>query len=315
MKEKLLVVAGPTAVGKSELAIKLAHHFNGEIISGDSIQVYRGLDIGTAKIKPEQMQGITHHLIDIHEPDYYYSVAEFQASAQELITQINARGHLPIIVGGTGLYIKAVIDNYNLPEIERNTEFRQQLAELSKEELYSQLQQYDPETAKRLHINDRKRVARAVEVYLLHGKSMSQLHAEQKSLRQTNYNYLLIGLTMERAKLYERINERVKLMVDEGLIEEVRGLALAGYDHTYNSMQGIGYKEVLQHLSGELTLAETIDKIQQATRNFAKRQLSLFRANPEINWFDLSNYYQAGDSAILATICSFIEKYFDENVV
>ncbi len=309
MKEKLLVIVGPTAVGKSELAIKIAQGFNGEIISGDSIQVYRGLDIGTAKVKVEQMQGITHHLIDIHDPDYTYSVAEFQRSAQRLITEINERARLPIIVGGSGLYIKSITENYHLPKIETNLKLREQLEKLSKEELYAQLQQSDLETAKRLHINDRKRIIRALEIYQQLGKSMNQLQTEQRNLQQAKYHQLIIGLTMERAKLYERIDERVKLMFEQGLVEEVRGLALAGYDSTYNSMQGIGYKETLQYLDGELTLAETVEKIQQATRNFAKRQLSLFRANPKFKWFDLTNYYETGDSAVFATIYSLIAKH------
>jgi tRNA dimethylallyltransferase len=309
MREKLLVVVGPTAVGKSELAIKLAQRYNGEIISGDSIQVYKGLDIGTAKIKPEQMDGIVHHLIDIHEPDYYYSVADFQTAAQQLITEINQRGRLPIIVGGTGLYIKAITENYQLPEIETNLELRQQLAALSREELYADLLKYDPETAERLHINDQKRVIRALEIYHQLGKPLSQFHAEQKIRQQTEYHQLLIGLTMERSKLYERINQRVNLMIEQGLVTEVEMLKLAGFDSSHNSMQGIGYKEMLQHLAGELTLTETVAKIQQATRNFAKRQLSLFRANPEIKWFDLTNFYENGDSSIFITIYSLIDEY------
>lgn len=311
MKEKLLVVIGPTAVGKSELAIQLAQRYEGELISGDSIQVYRGLDIGTAKVKPAQMQGITHHLIDIHEPDYYYSVAEFQDSARKLITEINQRGHLPIIVGGTGLYINAVIENYNLPEIQTNPALRHELAKLSKEELYAQLQHYDSETAGRLHINDQKRIIRALEVYHQLGKSMSQLRTEQKNLQHANYDQLLIGLTLERAKLYERINKRVELMIEQGLVEEVRKLMLVGYNQNHNSMQGIGYKEILQHLNGELTLAEAVDKIQQATRNFAKRQMSLFRSNPEIKWFDLTNYHESGDSSVFASINSLIDDYLN----
>jgi tRNA dimethylallyltransferase len=312
MREKLLVIVGPTAVGKSKIALKIAKRFNGEIISGDSIQVYRGLDIGTAKITTAEMQGIRHHLIDIHDPDYYYSVAEFQRSAKQLITEINQRGCLPIIVGGTGLYIKAITENYNLPELTADLKLREELSKLSKEELYNQLCQHDPVTAKRLHPNDQKRIIRALEVYHQLGKPISQLIAEQQTSRENelSYDQLIIGLDLKRQLLYERINKRVESMIEQGLVSEVESLKFAGYDEKYNSMQGIGYKEVLRHLAGESTLAEAVVMVQQATRNFAKRQLSLFRANDSINWFDLTEYHEKHDETILDTIYSLIAKRF-----
>lgn len=307
MKEKLLVIVGPTAVGKSELALELAHRLNGEIISGDSIQVYRGLDIGTAKIKAEEMQGIPHHLIDIHEPDYYYSVADFQQAAKRLITEINERGRLPIIVGGTGLYIKSITENYQLPKLEANQVLRDELDQLSRDDLYEELRVHDPLTAERLHPNDRKRIIRALEIYYELGIPMSQLLAEQQAANaETGYDLTIIGLDLDRPLLYERINDRVEAMIAEGLLEEVRALQLAGFDESYNSMQGIGYKEMLRHLAGELTLAETVAAVQQATRNFAKRQLSLFRANPKIEWFDLTAHYQGKDDQLIDTIYSLI---------
>lgn len=291
MKQNLLVIVGPTAVGKTSLSIEIAKQFNGEIISGDSMQIYKGMDIGTAKIKAEEMQGVPHYLIDYYYPDHYFSVAEFQEVATQKIAEINKRGKLPIIVGGTGLYIKSVTHQYNFSEATADEEYREYLISYlekeGKDALYQKLVTIDPLTAMKLHQNDVKRIIRALEVYHSTGKTMSQLLELQN--RDTPYNLLIIGLTMDREKLYKRINERVDKMLELGLIDEVKGLLDKGYDESYNSMQGIGYKEVIQYLRGEIDYETTVALIKQGTRKYAKRQLSWFRQMPEINWFDVTN--------------------------
>lgn len=291
MKQNLLVIAGPTAVGKTILSIEIAKQFNGEIISGDSMQVYKGMDIGTAKITTEEMQGIPHYLIDCYSPDQYFSVADFQEVATQMISEINSKEKLPIIVGGTGLYIKSVTHQYKFSEATADEEYREYLSlfveKEGKDALYQNLVAIDPLTALKLHPNDVKRVIRALEVYHSTGKTMSQLLEIQNS--ETPYNLLIIGLTMDRVKLYERINERVDRMLELGLIDEVRDLLEQGYDESYNSMQGIGYKEVIQYLRGEIDYETTVALIKQGSRNYAKRQLSWFRQMSEINWFDVTN--------------------------
>lgn len=289
-KEKLVVIIGPTAVGKTELSLELAEQFDGEIISGDSMQVYRGMDIGTAKAKPHELARVPHHLIDIIQPDEEYSVALFQASATRLITDINQRGRLPFIVGGTGLYIESVTHRFQFAQTPQDPQLRDRLQRLADTEgveaLHARLAEVDPITAERLHPNDVKRVIRALEIYESSGYKMSdfQLRAEQSP-----YDLVMIGLTMEREKLYERINHRVDLMIEAGLVEEVRKLLDQGYDSSLVSMQGLGYKELIPYLYGEITLEKAINDIKQRTRHFAKRQLSWFRRMPEIKWFDMTD--------------------------
>lgn len=304
MKERLLVIVGPTAVGKTEISIKVAIEFNGEIISGDSIQVYKGLDIGTAKIKSDEMYGIAHHLIDIHSPDHNYSVAEFQEIAQDKITEINKRNKLPIITGGTGLYIKSVTHKYNLPSFGRDEEYRNMLYNMNNVLLYDKLIEIDPITAKKLHINDTKRIVRAIEVHHLTSKSLSQILSEQDN--EVPYDLLMIGLTMDRAKLYERINRRVDLMIKQGLVEEVQKLLELGYNDQHNSMQGIGYKEIIKYIEGEISLDYAIEIIKQNSRRYAKRQLSWFRQIPEIHWFDTTEYNENKDKRILERIYQLV---------
>ncbi len=291
MKENLLVILGPTASGKTELSLNIAEKYNGEIISGDSMQVYRGMDIGTAKIKVDEMRGIPHYLIDIHHPNHFFTVAEFQEMATKKITEINQKGHLPIIVGGTGLYIKSVTHQYQFSVSSTDEAYRKELEEFvecyGKEALHVRLQQIDPITAKRLHFNDVKRVIRALEVFHHTGKTMEE-HLENQD-QQTPYNLVMIGLTMDRKKLYDRINRRVDLMIEQGLIEEVKTLLSQGYNLNHNSMQAIGYKEIILYLQGEISLERAIELIKQGTRRYAKRQLSWFRQIPEIKWFDVTN--------------------------
>ncbi|MFT9486166.1 MAG: tRNA (adenosine(37)-N6)-dimethylallyltransferase MiaA [Tepidibacillus sp.] len=304
MKENLLVIVGPTAVGKTDLSIEIALHFQGEIISGDSMQVYKGMDIGTAKIRVEEMKGIPHYLIDEFNPDYAFSVAEFQEIATARISEINRRDHLPIIVGGTGLYIKSVTHQYQFSKASMNESFRSEwyhyLEIHGKKALHQKLADIDLQTAKKLHVNDVKRIIRALEVYYQTGKTMSQLLKEQQL--KIPYHLLMIGLTMDREKLYDRINRRVDLMLEQGLVEEVEKLLELGYDERYTSMQGIGYKEIISYLKGDLSLEEAVNQIKQGTRRFAKRQLSWFRQMPEINWFDMTERKEQVQKEIMEKI-------------
>ncbi len=289
-KEKLVVIVGPTAVGKTALSLELAQAFNGEIISGDSMQVYRYMDIGTAKATKEERSLVPHYLIDIIDPDQDYSVAIFQEMATELITEINQRQRLPFIVGGTGLYIQSVTHSFQFSEAEQDYELREQLMRMAESEgveaLHERLRMIDPITAERLHPNDVKRVIRAIEIYQLTGQTMADF---QHRAQYSPYDIVMIGLTMDRQKLYERINQRVDLMIEAGLIEEVRWLLDQGYDPSLNSMQGLGYKEVVPYLYGEITQEQAVQEIKKRTRHFAKRQLSWFRRIPEVQWFDLTN--------------------------
>ncbi|MGG4443504.1 tRNA (adenosine(37)-N6)-dimethylallyltransferase MiaA [Brevibacillus fortis] len=289
-RERLVVIIGPTAVGKTQLSLELAEQFDGEIISGDSMQVYRGMDIGTAKAESEELASIPHHLIDIKNPDEEYSVAMFQESAASLITDINQRGKLPFIAGGTGLYIESVTHRFQFSTTSQDPELRDRLQRLADSEgveaLHARLADVDPITAERLHPNDVKRVIRALEIYESSGYKMSDF---QLRAQHSPYDLVMIGLTMDRAKLYERINHRVELMIEAGLVEEVRGLLDAGYDASLVSMQGLGYKELIPYLYGEITLEKAVNDIQQRTRHFAKRQLSWFRRMAEIQWFDMTD--------------------------
>lgn len=297
--EKVIVIAGPTAVGKTALSIQLARALNGEIISGDSMQVYRKLDIGTAKVTPEEMDGVPHYLIDICEWSERYSVAEFQQHARQKITEITQKGKLPIVVGGTGLYIQALLYDFKLgnegevtPE---QVQIKQELAQLertcSKEELWQRLAACDPLAADAIHVNNTRKVLRALEVFLVTGKSI--LTPTQKP--QALYDYYLIGLTTERDVLYERINQRVEWMIKQGLEEEARGLLAQREAHAW---QGIGYKEFLPYFDGQQSLTETIESIQLASRRYAKRQLTWFRNRLSAHWFDLVTHPQEYDKLL-----------------
>ncbi|TPG68739.1 tRNA (adenosine(37)-N6)-dimethylallyltransferase MiaA [Brevibacillus laterosporus] len=308
-KENLVVIVGPTAVGKTALSLQLAQQFNGEIISGDSMQVYRGMDIGTAKASDEERAIVPHHLIDIMNPDEEYSVAIFQQQARRLITQINQRNHLPIIVGGTGLYIQSVTHDYQFSEADQDAEMRDRLQKYADvegvEALHRRLREHDPITADRLHPNDVRRVIRAIEIYELTGKRMSDF---QNQAAYSPYNLKIIGLTMDRVKLYERVNQRVDVMIEAGLVEEVRILLDQGYSADLVAMQGLGYKELIPYLYGEITLDKAISDIKQRTRHFAKRQLTWFRRMPQLEWYDMTNpdsYEQ-----VVETITSALEGKF-----
>ncbi|OOC60988.1 tRNA (adenosine(37)-N6)-dimethylallyltransferase MiaA [Paenibacillus ihbetae] len=290
-KPRLLVLIGPTAVGKTKLSIQIAKEFDCEIISGDSMQVYRGMDIGTAKITKDEMEGVPHHLIDIHEPDYPYSVAEFQEQSQRLITEITERGKLPFIVGGTGLYVESVCYGYQFSESGADEEFRKEqfryADENGAEALHRRLAEIDPESAERLHPNDLRRVVRALEVFHVTGIPLSSQLAPQK--KESPYRLCLVGLTMDRQMLYNRIEERIDLMLQQGLVDEVAALMEKGFGPGLVAMQGLGYKEIVSYLQGECSYEEAVTLLKRDTRRFAKRQLSWFRHMKDIEWVDVTD--------------------------
>lgn len=284
---------GPTAVGKTKLSLDLARIYNGEIISGDSMQVYRGMDIGTAKIKPDEMEGITHHLIDIKEADEPFNVVQFQELVTNCIDDISKRGKLPIIVGGTGLYIEAVLKKYSFSEAVSDMNYRNHLERLADEKgvefVHSMLVEVDEKTAANLHPNNVRRVIRALEIYHCTGQKMSEQVDDPK--KEYVYDAALIGLTMERETLYERINFRVDLMLKEGLLDEVKNLYNKGI-RDCQSIQAIGYKELYDYFDGKVTLPQAIDSLKQNSRRYAKRQLTWFRNKMNLEWFimDEGNY-------------------------
>ncbi|NHM29886.1 tRNA (adenosine(37)-N6)-dimethylallyltransferase MiaA [Neobacillus terrae] len=289
-KQKLIVIIGPTAVGKTKLSIELARRFNGEIISGDSMQVYRRMDIGTAKIKESEMEGIPHHLIDIKEPEESFSAAEFQGMVRKKIAEIAQKGKMPIIVGGTGLYIQSVIYDYQFSDAPSDPSFREELerqaGEIGNEALHKKLEAVDPESASRIHPNNVRRVIRALEIYHCTGKRMGDFQSNQEP--ELLYDTALIGLTMEREKLYGRINLRVDLMMEEGLLEEVESLYHQGISGC-QSIQAIGYKEIYEYLEGKSCLETAIENLKQNSRNYAKRQLTWFRNKMNVEWFDMTD--------------------------
>ncbi|MCJ8012573.1 tRNA (adenosine(37)-N6)-dimethylallyltransferase MiaA [Paenibacillus sp. KQZ6P-2] len=272
------------------MSIELAKELNCEIISGDSMQVYREMDIGTAKITREEMQGIPHHLIDIHSPDEPYSVAEFQEQSHHLIRDIHARGKLPFIVGGTGLYVESVCYDYQFAQVGEDKEFREAQAAFAEENgaelLHAKLAEVDPESAQKLHPNDQRRIIRALEIYHLTGIPLSAQLAGQN--RQSPYQLCLVGLTMDRQMLYKRIEARIDEMLKQGLVEEVSSLLDKGYGTDLVSMQGLGYKQIISYLQGRESLEEAVEILKRDTRRFAKRQLSWFRHMKDISWVDVT---------------------------
>ncbi|MDU5337140.1 tRNA (adenosine(37)-N6)-dimethylallyltransferase MiaA [Enterococcus sp.] len=283
---KVIAIVGPTAVGKTSLSIDLAKRFNGEIISGDSMQVYRGLDIGTAKVTEEEMAGIPHHLIDVRDIDESYSAADFQATARQAIQNISRRGKLPIIVGGTGLYIQSLLWDYKLgsegePEDDSlRKELEAYAAEKGNQALWEKLQTQDPLAAEKIHYNNRKKMIRALEVFQLTGHSI----LAPKEQPQKLYDSFLIGLNTDRAVLYDRINQRVDLMVQQGLLNEAKQLAETP---DVQAAQGIGYKELFPYFSGEISLDTALEEVKLHSRRYAKRQLTWFRNRMSVHWYDL----------------------------
>ncbi|MCF0136576.1 MAG: tRNA (adenosine(37)-N6)-dimethylallyltransferase MiaA [Lachnospiraceae bacterium] len=279
-KRPLIILAGPTAVGKTALSLELAKVLGGEIISADSMQVYRRMDIGTAKIRPEEMQEIPHHLIDVCEPTEEWNVMRFVKEASLLIEEICQRGHVPILTGGTGFYIHALAYGAEFSEEETNSGLRRELEQLPSEELHVRLQALDPVSAELIHMNNRKRVIRALEYVLDTGEPISSLNQRLKK-KESPYDLCYLVLDMPRERLYERIDRRVDLMMSTGLVEEVRGLREEGCHKDMVSMKGLGYKEILAYLEGECALEEAVTILKRDTRHFAKRQLTWWRGEDD----------------------------------
>ncbi len=292
-KPPLVIIAGPTAAGKTALSIALAKRINGSVISADSMQVYRHMDIGSAKITPEEMQGIPHYLIDELEPDEDFNIYRFSEMANAALSDIYANGRIPIVVGGTGFYIRSLLYHTQFEEERVAPEYRQQLETYAEEHgnhaLHEKLKEIDPESYEGIHENNRKRVIRALEFYELTGQTISEHNRIERS-RPSPYNYAYFVLTDTREKIYERIDRRVDAMMEAGLLEEVRRLAQMGCRRGMVSMQGLGYKELLDYLDGSCTLDEAVYRIKRDTRHFAKRQLTWFRAEPDCIWLNRSEY-------------------------
>ena len=296
-KKPLIILTGPTAVGKTKASIGLAKAVDGEIISADSMQVYRHMDIGSAKIKPEEMEGIPHHLIDVLEPDDEFHVVKFQQLAKKAMREIWERGHIPIVTGGTGFYIQALLYDIDFDENEKEDACRKELEAYAKEHgaeaLHEKLAFVDPASAEMIHPNNIKRVIRALEFYEQTGKRISE-HNETQRQRESPYAFAYFVLTDDRAHLYERINRRVDQMIEEGLVNEVQALKDKGYTKQLVSMQGLGYKEILDYLDGNCTLEEAIYTIKRDTRHFAKRPLTWFKRERDVIWINKQSFgYEA----------------------
>lgn len=288
IKPKVIVICGPTASGKTSLSIELAKQINGEIISADSMQIYKDMDIGTAKPSTEEMQGIKHYLLDFVPPEERYSVAQYKIDAKKAIKEILEKGKVPIIVGGTGLYVDSLIYEIEYNDIKLDEEYRKKLEEIVKKQglevLYKKAQEIDPQAMQKISANDKKRIMRVIEIYKATGKTKTEQEIESRK-KEVKYDYKIFAINMDREKLYERINIRVDRMIENGLIEEVENLQKK-YNHFPTAMQGLGYKEVIEYLQSQITREEMIEKIKQESRRYAKRQLTWFRKNKQTIWID-----------------------------
>lgn len=315
MKE-LLILSGPTGVGKTDISIKLALKLNGEIISCDSMQIYKYMDIGSAKISKAEMKGVKHHLLDIINPDESFNAALYKQLASKTINDIQERGKLPILVGGTGLYINSLIYNYDFTQARRDDEYRNflelQALDKGKQYVHEMLKQVDMKSYETLFPNDLKRVIRALEVFKMTGKTIYSFN-EGKNDEFLGIPYLLhyFVLTMDRTKLYDRINKRVDSMLEEGLIDEVKNLKHMGYTTSMQSMKGIGYKEILYYLEGKLSLTEAIELIKKGSRNYAKRQLTWFRKDTRANWINKDEFNS--ENEIVEKIIEMVKRNTTKN--
>lgn len=295
MRQPLIIVTGPTAVGKTSLSIRLAQALKGEIISADSMQVYRGMDIGSAKVTAAERKGIPHHLIDVLDPKEEFNVTVFQSMARQALTEIYKRGHVPIVAGGTGFYIQALLYDIDFKENDSDGAIRRELEQLGQERgseyLHELLQEMDPEAAQQIHANNRKRVIRAIEYYRLTGQPISE-HNRQEREKSSPYRFYYYVLNCNRALLYERIDRRVEDMLSLGLVDEVRRLQSMGCHRGMVSMQGLGYKEILDYLDDRCTLEEAVRILKRDTRHFAKRQLTWFRRERDVRWLELERFGQ-----------------------
>lgn len=308
-KPKLIILAGPTAVGKTDNSIRLAKAVNGEIISADSMQVYKRMDIGSAKIAPEEMQGIKHYLIDVLEPTEEFNIVRFQQMAKAAIAEIYAKGKIPILVGGTGFYIQSLLYDIEFKEEEEaNTALREELQrfadENGKDALHERLRAVDPESADAIPAGNVKRVIRALEFYETHHEKISVHNAEQAE-KESPYNYAFFVLTDDRKLLYERIEKRIDIMIERGLIDEVKALQAEGLNRNYISMQGLGYKEILAYLEGEITLEEAVYILKRDTRHFAKRQITWFKREKDVKWLD-KNEFGHNDDAVFEEMMRYL---------
>ena len=290
MKPKVVVIVGPTASGKTAVSIELAKKMNGEIISADSMQIYKEMNIGSAKPTKEEMQGIYHHMIDIVEPTENFNVAKYKDMAEECIEKILAKGKLPIIVGGTGLYVSTLTNGIEFSEIESDIEYRKELENIAEQEngidiLFDRLNEVDPEAANIIDKNNVRRVIRALEIYKVTGKTKTQV--DKESIKELKYDYFIFGMLWDRQELYDRIDKRVDIMVDMGLVEEVENLYKKGISST--AIQGLGYKEIIEYLDKKITLQESIEKIKQETRRYAKRQMTWFKRDKSVVWLNAEN--------------------------
>ena len=329
-KKPLIILTGPTAAGKTKLSIGLAKSIGGEIISADSMQVYKKMDIGTAKIRPEEMDGVPHYLVDEFDPSEEFNVVVFVERAKAAMEKIYAAGHIPIIVGGTGFYIQALLYDIDFSEHEEKESYRKELEQLAKEKgreeeyalyamvermapqvigekrkIYEILKEVDPEYAQIVHFNNVKRVIRALEYHKETGHKLSEHNKEQRQ-KDSPYNFAYFVLYHDREVLYDRINRRVDLMMEDGLLEEVKGLIEEGYTKDLVSMQGLGDKEFFDYFDGEMSLEETVDKVKRDTRRFAKRQLTWFRREKEVVWLNKKEYEQ--EKNLLDSVLNIIKE-------
>ena len=308
-KKPLVVLTGPTAVGKTKASIGLAKAIGGEIISADSMQVYEYMDIGSAKIRPEEMQGVPHYLVDELKPWEEFHVVRFQQMAKKAMEQIYANGHIPIVVGGTGFYIQALLYDIDFTETPKDDTYREQLETLAKEKgslyLHDMLKAVDEKSAEDIHANNVKRVIRALEYYHQTGEKMSE-HNEEERQKESPYEFTYFVLDAPREKLYERIDRRVDLMMEEGLVDEVKHLKELGCTRDMVSMQGLGYKEILDYLDGICSLEEAVYRIKRDTRHFAKRQLTWFRRERQVTWIH-KDVYDYDEENILKAMISHLE--------
>lgn len=314
-RKNLIILTGPTAAGKTALSIRLAKAVGGEIISADSMQVYRHMDIGSAKVTREEMEGVCHHLIDVLNPDEEFHVVKFQEMAKEAIKEIYAKEKIPIIVGGTGFYIQSVLYDIDFTQTDEDEDFREQLENLAREKgnevLFEKLRRIDPKTCENLHPNNVKRVIRAIEFYEKSGGKRISEHNEEQHEKHSPYCYTYFVLTDDREVLYEKINRRVDNMLANGLVEEVKNLKEMGCSKDLVSMQGLGYKEILDYLEGACTLEDAVYRIKRDTRHFAKRQITWFKRERDVTWISREDFRAEDgkeDECILAYMLKIIRE-------
>ncbi len=315
-KPPMIVLAGPTAVGKTTLSLKLAKRVKGEIISADSMQVYRHMDIGSAKIMPDQMEGVPHHMIDILEPWEEFNVVIFKQKCEACLKGIYERGHIPIVTGGTGFYIQALLRDIDFTENEENTRIREELEALAEEKgtayLHELLESVDAPSAQAIHANNKKRMIRALEFYQLTGQRISD-HNQKERLKEDAYRASYFVLSDKRERLYGRIEQRVDEMLQDGLVEEVKKLKQMGCHQGMVSMQGLGYKEILSYLDGEISLEEAVRLLKRDTRHFAKRQLTWFRREKDVIWVDKDRFLYDDEKILEFMLEKLAEKNIYEN--